>query len=67
MQKTYTVARFAAPLEPLRGDALPGLNVLRPILKDWKNNLMTLAQAEGHAETMRKAGFNVVAFNTASE
>lgn len=56
MQKTYTVAKFVAPL-----------NVLRPVLKDWRKNLMTLAQAESHAETMRKAGFNVVAFNTASE
>jgi hypothetical protein len=56
MQKTYTVAKFITPL-----------NVLRPILKDWKNNLMTLAQAEGHADNMRKAGFNVVALNTASE
>jgi hypothetical protein len=56
MQKTYTVAKFTAPL-----------NVIRPVLKDWEANLMTLAQAEGHAENMRKVGFNVVAFNTASE
>lgn len=56
MQKTYTIARFAKPL-----------NVMVPVLSDWKAHLMTLAKAERHTADMRLAGFDVVVVNTQAE
>ena len=53
MIRTYTVSRL-----PGKYDAAPV-----PVLKDWQARLMTLDQAEAYADTMRRAGFDVVAHN----
>ena len=58
MIRTYTVCK--APSNQFAG--------FTPVLSDWKQRLMTLAQAESLAADMRKAtGKSFVAFNVRAE
>ena len=57
MIRTYTVSRL-----PGKYDAAPV-----PVLPNWKACLMTLDQAESYADTMRRAGFDVIAHNPHAE